>query len=153
LYADSIHGKLGLIKKGGNNMYGNYLDFEKTFGGKTLTDINVEDDEIVFTTSLGEKYIMHHYQDCCESVYVESVMGDLKDLIGNPLIECREVTSCEEHPDDLSPKKIEKMYLESFTWTFYIMATKKGVVTIRWIGSSNGFYSESVYLREISETH
>jgi hypothetical protein len=87
---------------------------------------------------------MYHYQDCCESVYVESVVGDLSDLIGSPILQAEEVVQMSG--DDAS---LEGRGDESFTWTFYKLATIKGSVTIRWYGGSNGYYSESVTFKQL----
>jgi len=105
---------------------------------KTIVKIDKQDDQIDLTTTDGEVYRMYHSQDCCESVYVEDVIGDLNDLIGDPITLAEEVTSSE------NPEGFVKDYQDSFTWTFYKLATIKGYVTIRWYGESNGYYSESV---------
>lgn len=107
--------------------------------GKTLTHIDKQSDEITFTCSDGEKYKMYHSQDCCESVTVEDVIGELDDLIGSPILQAEESTSGDD------PAEYKREYApESCTWTFYKLATLKGYVTIRWVGESNGYYSESV---------
>lgn len=108
--------------------------------GKTLTSVTgaVGDDEMVFATTDGERFRFYHYQDCCETVSIEDVIGDLNDLIGSPLTMAEESTSGE------NPDGITKEWQDSFTWTFYRFATVKGYVTVRWYGESNGYYSESV---------
>lgn len=106
--------------------------------GKTLESVVNKGEEILFTTTSGEKYKMYHSQDCCENVTVEDINGDLDDIIGSPVLEASARTS-NENPFD---KK--KEYQESFTWTFYTIYTIKGGVTIRWYGESNGYYSEEV---------
>lgn len=104
--------------------------------GKTFVSVEMKDrSEIVFTTDSGVRYIMSHDQDCCESVSVEDIEGDLNDLVGSPILQAEESTNREEPKPE---------YADSFTWTFYKFATIKGYVTIRWLGESNGYYSESV---------
>ena len=111
--------------------------------GKVLTDVKVEPDTITFTTQDGEKFTQYHESDCCESVTVEDVAGDTNDLIGSPITMAEESSN----RDHLNKKDVNA---ESFTWTFYKLATVKGYVTIRWFGSSNGYYSESVSFRKDS---
>lgn len=109
--------------------------------GKTIEEIKVkdknEDNKILIKLTNGKYYKFYHEQDCCESVSIESITGDLEDLLNNPLLEAEEVTDSQD--DDCG----------STTYTFYKFSTIKGSVTVRWIGSSNGYYSESVYFTEI----
>ncbi len=122
-------------------MYDNFCDVS-VLVGKVLKSIKNTGDEIYFETEDGETYEMFHYQDCCESVRVEDINGDLDDLIGEPILQANESTNTE------SPRPSE--WSDSFTWTFYHFATIKGYVTIRWLGESNGYYSESVSFRKIN---
>ena len=115
--------------------------------GKTLTAVNqVGDEEIWFTTSEGKQYRMFHAQCCCESVTIEDIYGDLADLVGAPIL------MAEESSSDKNPDGVTKGYQDdSFTWTFYKFATRKGYVDLRWYGESNGWYGESVDFEEVKE--
>lgn len=108
--------------------------------GKTLTKVtgSVGDETMTFECSDGSSYRMHYYQDCCAGCSVEDICGDLADLIGSPIVRAEEPSSLDGFAADKASE-----YDESFTWTFYILGTAKGTVTIRWYGSSNGYYSES----------
>jgi hypothetical protein len=114
----------------------NYANSEDLLG-KTLSKIDKTDDTITFYCTNGDVYLMYHEQDCCESVMIDDIEGDLDDLIGSELLQAGESTNC---ADTFGRIK----YPDSFTWTFYKFATIKGYVTIRWLGESNGYYSESV---------
>jgi hypothetical protein len=79
---------------------------------------------------------MYHDQACSESVYLEDVNGDLAGLIGQRIVAAEESSS--DNHDDPRARSSE-------TWTFYKLAAENGVyVTLRWWGSSNGYYSEDV---------
>jgi hypothetical protein len=111
--------------------------------GKTLTSVEKTDDELIFVCDDGERYRMFHNQDCCESVTLDDVTGDLDDLIGSPILRAEETSS------NTNPEGVTKEYQGSFTWTFYKLATVKSWVDLRWYGESNGCYSESVDFEEI----
>lgn len=110
--------------------------------GKVLTKVTgleKDSDVVTFEAEDGSVYEMYHEQDCCESVSIEDVCGDVDDLIGSEILLAEEVVS------DEWPEGVEKSeWVDSFTWTFYKLATRKGFVDIRWYGESNGYYSESV---------
>lgn len=118
--------------------------------GKTLTEVErVGDEEIYFTTAEGEKYVMYHEQDCCENVVIESIVGELADLVGSPITMAEEVSNY----DGGSRDEIQDYWSsDSYTWTFYKLATVKGYVDIRWYGTSNGYYSESVDFVKLEAT-
>lgn len=128
--------------------------------GKTLVSIDckqkTDDDYIVFVTDSGEQYKLYHSQDCCESVDIDDIVGDLDDLVGSPILYAEEIS---QHGDDSARVQYtfldtepRSAYDESYTWTFYKISTINGSVTIKWYGTSNGYYSESVSFEKITET-
>jgi hypothetical protein len=134
----------------------------KELKGKTLLYIRVDNelDEILFTCSDGTQYKLYHERDCCESVIIDDINGDINDLINSPILIAEEVNNNDfiknfeesfkleegKNPDYEWNFKDEfgESKPESYTWTFYKLATIKGYVDIRWFGCSNGYYSESV---------
>ena len=109
--------------------------------GKTFVQVTgaVGNFDLLFETANGERFMFAHQQDCCERVDINDIVGDLEDLVGEPLLVAEQVEG--ETPVDFN----ERDY-ESVTWTFYKFATRKGYVDVRWLGESNGYYSEGVDL-------
>lgn len=113
--------------------------------GKTISAIENNGDKLIFACTTGELYKMYHAQDCCESVSIEDICGDLEDLIGTPILKAEEVSNYRPTSEgDLQREAELNSWGGSCTWTFYKLATIKGYVDIRWFGESNGYYSESV---------
>lgn len=114
--------------------------------GKTLVEVTRVDDDgyndtLTFITDTGEEYIMTHYQDCCEGVWLEDVAGgELKDLIGSPILSASKRTSDLEEATERESKFVDA----DQQWTFYVISTMYVTLTLRWYGSSNGYYSTDV---------
>ena len=124
--------------------YRNIVDTQKGMAqmlGKTFVQVTgaVGNFDLLFETANGERFMFSHQQDCCERVDINDIVGDLEDLVGEPLLVAEEVQG--ETPVDF-----DEGDHESVTWTFYKFATRKGYVDVRWLGESNGYYSEGVDL-------
>lgn len=76
-------------------------------------------------------FILYHEQDCCESVYIESIVGDLKDLENTPILMAQEN--------------------EGEGFTFYKLATIKGYIDIRFNQDIDSYYSVSVDLVKLGK--
>lgn len=111
--------------------------------GQILSNAITKDDEELLLYFTDNHFVrFYHEQDCCESVYIEDIEGDLQDLVGSPILMAEEVVN-----------EGEQDYGDTYTWTFYKFATLKGSVTVRFYGSSNGYYSESVYMEVVNKSN
>ena len=120
--------------------YRNIVDMElglRSMLGRVFVRVEgaVGDGEMVFVADNGARFMFAHEQDCCEHVRIEDLVGDLQDLVGEPLLMAEEVSGY------IGP---EPAYPESYTWTYYRFSTIRGSVSIRWFGTSNGYYGERV---------
>lgn len=76
---------------------------------------------------------VYHEQDCCENVEIVDEESD--DIAGGVVISF-----------ELVKGETECTYDGSMTWSFVKLRTTKGDVWQRWLGESNGYYSEEVDL-------
>lgn len=112
--------------------------------GVTFESVIRENDEILFTAKDGRRWVMYYEPDCCASCDIDEIHGDLADLEGSPILQAEYESN--------SDKPRESEYADdSFTWGFFKLATIKGSVTIRWYGSSNGFYSEEACFASVGD--
>ena len=112
--------------------------------GNVIHKIVRSDNELLFLTDDGLMFMLEHRSDCCETVELIDICGDLEDLLFSPIIGCEIVTNNTDPPvEDTSYPP------ESFTWTFVKIWTVFGSVTLRWYGTSNGYYSETADLYRI----
>lgn len=114
--------------------------------GKTLKSVEISDrqDAMEFTCEDGESFRAYHMQDCCEEVSIYDISGDLASLIGSPIVAASSDEDSVNWPVDAKYDN----YVDSFTWTMHSFQTESGAkVVVRWLGLSNGWYSESVYFQ------
>jgi hypothetical protein len=119
-----------------NYKSGQYVPFSDLVG-TVITDLSGAEigSGFIRITANNNVFKMYHEQDCCESVELNEIIGDLDDILNSPILLAEEVTETGGSRDEC----------ERWTWTFYKLSTIKGNVTLRWYGTSNGYYSEAVH--------
>ena len=121
--------------------YRNSINIEQLTGMTITAVVYKETNESLLIHLNTHVLEMIHHQDCCETVYLADVVGSFEDLIGYPLLEVSE-SSVNTNSADMSS-----------TATYYNFNTVKASVQLRWVGESNGFYSETVesYLHTVGD--
>ena len=107
---------------------------------RTIKAIVTDHEEfIIFVLGDNEVVMMNHGQNCCETVHIEDINGDLNHLLDTPLLRA-EVKSTGNTETSCGYEQ----------YTFYTLATISGYVDLRWYGESNGCYSIEVDVDNIS---
>ncbi len=98
-----------------------------------IEGLHAESTKVTIYFTDGTNISQYHEQDCCEHVEVTQVDGNVERHHGAETWYIEEKVST-DYPD----------CLESCTAYFYTLKTSKGYLDWRWVGESNGYYSESV---------
>lgn len=120
-------------------------DVNESAYGRTLST-----DPLLKIVTNKATYIFYHEQDCCESVYLEDIAGIPTAMRGERILLAEDVSSA-DHPlsDATTTPTDPDPNGDVEDWTFYKLATLSGYATLRFIGSSNGYYSTSVSIARI----
>jgi len=115
--------------------------------GQTFARVTISAtrDEVEFYRNADDTkpaYKMLHEQDCCEGVGLHDMDNELSVLEGTPILTAEESSNSDNKPSEDA---------DSWTWTFYRFQTAKGGLVMRWLGESNGYYSESVDLIDMAK--
>lgn len=121
------------------------MDVRKIKGKKIVGIYGLTEDsehvQIDFSNN-GLSLIFTHDQNCCEYVRLVEYHGNIKkgEILHDVIVKKEEASSTEDGYG---------------TWTFIEVITNLGIITMRWLGESNGYYSEDcdIYIRENGRDH
>ena len=87
-------------------------------------------DKLIFEKSNGDTYSFYPNRECCESITLKEIVGNLSNLENSPIL------IVEENWYDT----------DVYSWSFYKFkfVTQKGHVDISWYPESNGCYPTGV---------
>ena len=112
------------------------------FSGKTIQEVRgckKHSDEVTLKFTDGTCLKFYHQQDCCETVLLEDFDTTPEDLVNTNIISIEERIS--RSGEGIKPLD---NWDHSYTWSFYVIKTSSSTMVLRWYGTSNGWYSETV---------
>ena len=115
--------------------------------GKVLKDYSVNGNYDKLTLRFDDDSCckFYHEQDCCESVQIYSDSLELEFL---RLYFGKEITGFYQNEPSVKPEEVfdeERLkWLDSYTVTDLVFQFGEDNAVVRWLGESNGYYSESV---------
>lgn len=113
--------------------------------GSTIIGIQFDEGDLILRMKNRRTWKFYHSQSCCESVYLYDIQGDrLNALFGFPLI-TSSLDESTDWPEDVGDLDTD----DSFTWTTLMLETDFAKVRVRWLGTSNGYYHETIDLEEV----
>lgn len=104
---------------------------------KSIHGLDKYSDLIIIETYDGDLLLMFHDQDCCENVWLEDFVYN-GTIIGDSPTTFVPILVSEERTDS------QDTDWGSQTYTYYTIASVFGQLDLRWLGESNGYYSEEV---------
>lgn len=117
------------------------LDSFERLAGQEVAAVHQGDEWVDIRFTNGFKACFYHDQDCCERVRLEDVIGDLQSLVG------KTIASVAKSYDEPESEEDRRYYDDSHTWSVFTIETTDGTtVVMEWLGESNGYYSEDVYV-------
>ncbi|MGL5050328.1 MAG: DUF7448 domain-containing protein [Fusobacteriaceae bacterium] len=122
---------------------------------KTITKVEELDEQTLLRIHVKEGGYLDfvHIQDCCECVWLEDGFEELKMMEGQKVLSAYNDDNNDDNYDKYGDDDNYDLILEEWgssttgTWTFYNISTKNTDACLRFIGVSNGNYSETVELR------
>lgn len=102
------------------------VEIFETLVGSTCTSFKATDNSLTLYTS-SDIHTFDHVQECCEDVYIESIVGDLTDLLNLPILEAKATVE-----NNRTDEGLER-------WTLIELSTIRGSVTIYFFSSYNDY--------------
>jgi len=111
--------------------------------GRVVKYVDIDKEEMKITCEDNSVFTFYHEQDCCEFVHIVDTVGEPMSLKGWKLLLVDMEVS-----QELDVDNEQGSHDDSCTTTVVKFVTDENTVSVKWIGESNGYYSESVDLKQ-----